>query len=155
MQVAASPAAGVALCGHSMHLIVGLQRTQHEFRNVGAQFWASLGACSFHFAIKAAVLGHVVAAIYAFSVAARAVMDREHAAMRDVAGVQAPSTLLHTARTRATGDCRKRAVWYSITLCCTTASTMLPVTASGGDWRARLEIKQAISSLIIPLLSHS
>ena len=88
MQVAASPAAGVALCGHSMHLIVGLQRTQHEFRNVGAQFWASLGACSFHFAIKAAVLGHVVAAIYAFSVAARAVMDREHAAMRDVAGVQ-------------------------------------------------------------------
>jgi hypothetical protein len=46
-------------------------------------------------------------------------------------------------------------LWYSITLCCTTAITTLLVTASGGDWRARLEIKQAISSHIIPLLSHN
>jgi hypothetical protein len=49
---------------------------------------ATPGACIFHLAVKAAVLGNVFTAIYAFSMAARAVMDREHAAMRDTVGLQ-------------------------------------------------------------------
>lgn len=131
--------------------------SQHTVASHRRVFWHLLKDYSFHFAVKAAVHRHVSlrSMHYFLQCGTGSHGSRVRCHRGPPARKQSAIFLVLTARTIA-GGARSRPMWYSITIPCATAITTLSVTASGGgDRRIQLEIKTAISSHIIPLLSHN
>lgn len=171
MQVAAGRPAGVWACplattlkSDALHGRSAAQGMGIWPRRCHVSHLLGLSSCSFHFALRAVVLGNVSPAIYAFlhrgtaSPRSRASLlaRRRRPPAPHLSSTLQPQSL--RARIRATASPAGEASWKKPpdgpSLCAATMAVSSGIV-SGHGWRVRLEIRTAISSQIIPFLGAS